>query len=569
MPPQRLIKGHPTVIRLLMAGMYSVSSVQSRVAALDPTDIGNSPPPAKKVKGNPIITRYPPPPGYRPPVQPPHMTSYGLSGGWQGQNFIPSALPYPNVQLPVNAAHYGLPTTYGQPMEHLQHQHIRSQSLSSAPMSSQGVLQGRHYSAPSVPAITLDGNSDPMSPSTETELQSIALEHDFDEECFYSRHPEQVDPSLSLGSIVWKAPVPGQAALPATFGEAELEAIAPGLATKTNGTSLSSLCDGEEPLLSVRQTEAWFELKHSLIFKEFPAVCHKLISLSELLTEYRQRFDAEWAAGPRSPTPGLTREPTPVRTDSRASSCNRRMGTYHQDNSVRASTEKADAFDNQLDVLDQLEAALRTSSNNGPVSHSRAGSVVHSRAGSVVHSRAGSVAHSRAGSVSHSRAGSVNSHHRRQPSTTKFTRPKVLQAVRDPAQEDILAALGVSGSPKSVYQTPGPAFGPPPESKSSRHSRESSVASTRSTTHVLQPAIPEEHDTPRKSLDYHMKEDTPLQLGIPEDIEPDDDVTPRPLRWQRDNMRKRSYADSQGGAQRGEEETPKRSKPFHADYNGR
>ncbi|KAM3424559.1 hypothetical protein BST61_g6555 [Cercospora zeina] len=520
------------------------------------------PPPAKKVKGNPIITRYPPPPGYKPPLQaPPYMAGYGLPIAWQGQNYIPPALPGPKLHMPVNGPQYAFPPTYGHSMEHLQYQHARSHSVSSAPMSGQGSFPSLHHSPPSIPDTVFDGNGDPMSPSTQTETQNNALEHEFDEECFYSRHPEQIDPSLSLGAIVWKAPVPGHAALPATFGEAELEATAPHVATNANGKSLSALCDGEEPLLSIRQTEAWFDLKHSLIFKEFPAVCHKLISLSELLTEYKQRFDPEWAAGPRSPTPGLTWEPTPVRTDSRASSCARCVDSCHQDNSVRPSTERADAFDNQLDVLDRLEAALRTGS--------RGGSVAHSRAGSVVHSRAGSVGHSRAGSVSHSRAGSVHAHHRRQSSTTKFTRPKVLQAVRDPAQDDILAALGVSGSPKSVYQTPGPAFGPPPERNTSRHSRESSVASTRSINHVLQPNIPEELDTPRKPLDQRMKGDTPLQLGIPEDIEPDDDVTPRPLRWQRDNMRKRSHADSQGGAQRGEEETPKRFKPRHTDPNGR
>lgn len=36
-----------------------------------------------------------------------------------------------------------------------------------------------------------------------------------------------------------------------------------------------------------------------------------------------------------------------------------------------------------------------------------------------------------------------------------------LQPVRDTAQEDILAQLGVSGSPKPVYPTPGPAYMPP------------------------------------------------------------------------------------------------------------
>jgi hypothetical protein len=67
----------------------------------------------------------------------------------------------------------------------------------------------------------------------------------------------------------------------------------------------------------------------------------------------------------------------------------------------------------------------------------------------------------------HSRASSVTSRYSTQ-------RPKALEPIRDQAQDDVLAKLGVTGSPRLVYETPGPAFGPP---ASARSSRQSSVAS--------------------------------------------------------------------------------------------
>ena len=45
------------------------------------------------------------------------------------------------------------------------------------------------------------------------------------------------------------------------------------------------------------------------------------------------------------------------------------------------------------------------------------------------------------------------------PNTSAIDRPRALGGVvRDQAQEDILASLGVTGPPKTVYQTPGPAY---------------------------------------------------------------------------------------------------------------
>ena len=70
---------------------------------------------------------------------------------------------------------------------------------------------------------------------------------------------------------------------------------------------------------------------------------------------------------------------------------------------------------------------------------------------------------------SHSRTGSMTSQ-----SGQRISRPTALAPVRDRAQEDLLASLGVTGAPKMVYQTPGPAFAPQPEYRDEARSRQNS-----------------------------------------------------------------------------------------------
>lgn len=525
---------------------------------------GGGPPPAKKARGNPIITRYPPPPGYVPPVHQLPTPPYGQAPVWPGQNY---AQP---TYLPNQQPGYSTPQIYAQaPPSHLPGYHDYAPSVAwQAP--AQAMVPGQRYSVPTIPSTDLDGNGDLLSPQ-DLNVNDSSLEHEYDEECYYARHPEQIDASLSLGIIEYKAPLPSRSALPCTFKEAELEALAPRAVPATHREGVSALCVDEEALLSVRQTDAWPDLKGSIIFKEFPKTCNKLISLSDLLARNKEQFDAEWAAGPRSPTPALTQASTPARPESRASGHNRIMEHDQHEGFVWRSTERPEEFGGQLNALDDFDAALRANRRYASAGHSRAGSVAHYRAGSInqvragsiTHSRAGSVAHSRAGSVTHTRHGSVQPHSRRQSSTTNIVRPKVLPAIHDPVQDGILAALGVSGSPKTVYQTPGPAFGPVPTSAVTRHSRESSVSSVRSNHHhIQQPSIAEGSEASGAIMHRvtHFHDANTLQPHY-EDREPDEDATPRPQRWQRDSTRKRSYADSQAGAQQYDDDTPKRSKP--------
>ncbi|KAF7196725.1 hypothetical protein HII31_02095 [Pseudocercospora fuligena] len=491
---------------------------------------GYGPPPAKRAKGNPIITRYPPPPGYKGPNQPglpyappPTWQSHGYGQPPTGYHPTAYAQPQYQPQQPSypqsqHTPHNGLHTNGYFPTQQSSWQPTITtpQSAPSSwhpPPSNFPRNARRHNSAPfpSTRQRALDGNGDPLPPEDSAASSGNGLEAGFDEECYFGRYPDEIIPDLSLGSITWKAPLPAKRALPGTFKEAELEALAPRVDEPSMDDSVSeyiSKRQGEEALLSVRQTEYWADMRDDLIFREFPQVCASLVSLAELLSTWRNRYDPNWTERP--PTPELSRP------SSRASST--------------ASQMKLD----EGGILDDLEAALQNGNRASmPPEQKRS----HSRASSV--------------SSHHSRAGSVHSHHRRQSSNV--SRHKPLPPIRDQGQEDILAALGVTGSPKLVYETPGPAFGPRPTSaagsEKSAHSRSNSITSAHGANGLK-----------GNALDFIP------EVVINEDMEPDDMATPRPKKpYTGDANRKRSYADTGPGAHEDfdDEETP-RQKGKHA-----
>lgn len=368
------------------------------------------------------------------------------------------------------------------------------------------------------------------------------LEHEFDGECYFARYPDEVNTQLSLGLIEWKAPLPTKRALPSTFDEAELEAIAPRQPLSTDDDCISEYFVGpkrDDAFLSVRQTDCWEKVKNDLMFKEFAAVCTEIITLSELLAKYRYRYDPKWdeadRLSTRSPTPELDREPTPGDEGNY-------MNIDYRHTHAGAARDQSER---QNGILDDLEQALRPSSRPPSRPASRASS--HR--------------------PSHSRTNSVSSQN--------LNRPKPLPAVRDQNQEDILAMLGVTGSPKTVFQTPGPAFGPPLTNKpNSRHNSISSLPGIKvpppSGPFARQPSPTHEGRNGRPSSAHSHQ----TANGSDFDAEPDDQVTPRP-KVPRNENRKRSYADSTAGAAleplyEDDEDTPRQSKQRRMDdtHNG-
>ncbi|KAF2764968.1 hypothetical protein EJ03DRAFT_221517 [Teratosphaeria nubilosa] len=509
------------------------------------------PPPAKRPKGNPIITKYPPPPGYRRPSQPPAWTPpvqlpYGFQPNYQtyGQPahqqpqwsgfqqptnapiaYPPAAQPYyPNPSTAYTApqpawpsqgfAHTGLPpwqqpsAQHGIPNTKRRHSSARPQSTRKSSMTD-----------------ALDGNGDPLSPpkpGSGCESYQNALEHEFDDECYYSRHPDEIEPTLSLGLIEWHSALPTKLALPATFQEAELEALAPRKPRPANEESISGYFTSDkahEALLSVRQTEHWKEICDDVIYREFAIRTPHTLTIWELIEKYRDRSDPTWTTQSiRDSRPALSRGATPIHST--------------EDNDARSAASFHDAErSEQMDILGDLEQALflnQQSTSTRLRSQSQTQSQTQSQNHSRTHSRTPSRSHSRANSISSSNAGE------------RITRPIPLAPVRDQNQETILAALGVTGSPKLVYQTPGPALGAPPPS-SSQHSRANSVCSVQS-------------DTRRPTSRHASMEPTTQTGAIGSEMkgkaygELDLDATPRPKYERVDSGRKRSFAEVEGEA---------------------
>lgn len=359
---------------------------------------------------------------------------------------------------------------------------------------------------------SLDQISIGMDPILEhTEGHEDLDDDDFSGECYFASHPDEIDEDFSLGWISWKAALPTKRALPSTWAEAELEALAPRKPLPTDDESISDYfikAKRHEALLSIRQTEYWAELKDDALFKELPAVCSEIMPMPQLLSKYRNRPDPTWSARPFTPTP----EPE-LKTNSDAVGGAADNGV--QDRAARRNS--VTSAEDETDVLGNLEQALQ---QNGE-SHSRR------------HSRASSVA-------------SISSQ--------KITRPTPLMPVRDQAQEDILASLGVTGSPKMVYQTPGPAMGAPAKQRQdsiSRHDRNSSIASTHSTAHAPPPPPPPPGHPPyqynsRRSTgqDYNgdrRGSNASHYTATGSDFDGDqDEATPRP-KLHRNDSRKRGH----------------------------
>ena len=452
-----------------------------------------------------VVTKYAPPPGYNgnqaPPPRPssqnqswPPAPQHGYAGyppstygapqqsqrphsnhsGHYGQSYAQQASPplgsyaplskggldYPDSAhpstfnyfqqsppaevIPTHARHSSVADAYGIPTD----SYFPQGASHSKSNSTQGSHLVRHRSAPSVAydyaaayARQEAGFYDQAYSGAALDDCPELLEAEFDDECYYFDHPEEIDNDLSIGWIESHSALPTPRPLPSTFSEAELEALAPRPYPSNGDLCISEYFaaeKGEEQLNTVRLSDSWVEIKDDLIFKEFLQIGYETIRLDMMTQKYRNRVDAKWD-----------------RSDSSAS-------ISHL---ARASIETTATVD--YSRRQGSRPASRTGSRNG---HRENSLQRHDQAGlngSRSNSQAPNYRPSSAAS-NHSRASSVCSRYSNQ-------RPKALEPIRDQAQDDILAKLGVTGSPRLVYETPGPAFGPPPTS--GRSSRQSSVAS--------------------------------------------------------------------------------------------
>ncbi|KAF2229668.1 hypothetical protein EV356DRAFT_537049 [Viridothelium virens] len=447
-----------------------------------PPNHGYGPP--QKKKGHPEITRYPPPPGYRgpaaqggPPQYPgpqgyaqsyPPQSGYGPpQNGYPPPSGYQQAPSYPHQGSPPQnwhqPQHYPAQQGYQYPSQQGYEQSGYQQPHYPGPQGYQGQPsyqdpnhqwqqqppypgptppydpnfpppqngynpQQPPYQGPNQSSYQQTGPTPPQSATTNGESKysqngfgsqsramSVTEDAGWDYDYYgepWAKDPDTIDPNLSIGIIVWHPANRTSCALPSTFAEAEKE-MAEAVKKPDNKKrrldeqiqeSVSKYFvgeDAEEALLNIRQTSEWQIVKDELIFVEFPTSCD-LIPLHEVKAR-RDRPAMEEDPGSEmdledGEEPDLPKPEPPPQGDQK-----------------------------HWNVMDNLEQALSSSDySTGNKSASDTTALTTPAAG---------------------------------PPDQKHVQP--LQPVRDTAQEDILAQLGVSGSPKPVYPTPGPAYMPP------------------------------------------------------------------------------------------------------------
>ncbi|KAK4988378.1 hypothetical protein LTR50_004010 [Elasticomyces elasticus] len=419
------------------------------------------PPPAKRAKGNPTITRYPPPPGYGGPPQP--LAAYPPNVYPPPAQGYPTHYPPPQDYSPQN---YPPPTSYGQyppPQDHPLELSYDFQGYEQPPY---GYERSREYppsegrpgrgkhrpfrnltwqpNKPTSSTKSSETNGTPTQQSVKIgmlgQAPSLAshklapgeedpFELDFESEAPYAHNPEEIVSELSLGLIIWHPAEPVHRAVPSTYQEANLEAMAPAVPKKGEEGCVSRFFTPQnehESLLNVRQTDYWQVIKDDLIFVEFPARS-TLIPLYQVIAS-RKRPDLNVEGAKTDDHTGdVTGEAMDV-------DCTGSDYGAHEGSATPVQTERS-----SHNVLDSLEQALFPEDHvDGakPESLSRAGTLTPA-----------------------TRSEKQPSVQRR---TSKSSKVKPVLNDKNPNQEDILASLGVTGSPKFVYSTPGPALGAPP-----------------------------------------------------------------------------------------------------------
>lgn len=306
---------------------------------------------------------------------------------------------------------------------------------------------------------------------------------DFESQAPFGPDPDALDFSLSLGTILSKPALPATRPLPPTFRDAELEALAPSKPVVTGNSSISTyFAEGvnENNFHSVRETDQWEQVKDDVVFKEFLEVPNKFINRFELAAS-RARPDPNWTApdlklvGSHRAGPKATADRTQrlnstilvsnIASDSKASPDRNAAVTLSLDDHTIGITKAGDADTNKMDYDDDDASVEMDLESNASRSPERATSPPNhlDNLEKALYSIEGNEAQNTntvgplAGPTFPPPASQRRSQSRQQ---SPF---RALPPIKDESQEKLLAALGVEGSPKMIYEVPGPALAPVPE----------------------------------------------------------------------------------------------------------
>ncbi|KAI4721082.1 hypothetical protein E4T48_02697 [Aureobasidium sp. EXF-10727] len=468
---------------------YGAQQYQQPYAA--PTQNG---PPLKKQKGNPVITRYPPPPGYKQqptyaaapytapayPTHPPATQPAYPQAAYQGyQPPVTTAYP-PTTTYPTQPV-YDPNQAYQQPPyqpPQLAQPYCVTASAPAYPVPAPAYpsqeysgyydSNGAYVAAPpahTTPHIDASAYPPPISEdgyaTSHTRQSSLDFGLDFDFDGEAGVPAEEVVPELSLGLITWHPALPTSKPLPSVFDEVEPKWTESAKAAEGSHISVTSEFFPDDMSvdirLSVRDTDEWHKVKDDLIFVEFEktAVTVPLLTVianrdrPDPVTEQLETVIEQ--AVPEVSHPSHVQQSVAGAEDEQSDG-DQAMDMSDdddEDESVKPVVQpiiqplahplprpvvQAAPPVKQVTILDSLELALGPKS---PRKNDRQPPRASAR-------------------YSRSRSPEKRS---RQGSQQLKAKPAPLP--KDSAQENILAALGVEGSPKMVYPTPPPALGLP------------------------------------------------------------------------------------------------------------
>ncbi|THW05885.1 hypothetical protein D6C93_08362 [Aureobasidium pullulans] len=453
-------------------------------------------PPLKKQKGNPVITRYPPPPGYKQqptytaapytaPTYPTHQAPQPAypQQGYQGYQAPPTTGYPPAATYPTQPV-YDPSQAYQQPpyQPHQPPQPAQSYAVA-APVQPYAVpasayppqehsgyydVNGAYVAAPSAhstpymdasaypPPISEDGYA-----ASHTRQSSLDFGLDFDFEGEAGVPAEEVVPELSLGLIIWHPAIPTSKPLPSVFDDVEPTWTESVKATEDAHISVTSEFFPDDMSvdirLSVRDTDEWEKVKDDLIFVEFGKTAVTVPVRTVIANRDR-------------PDP-VTDQLEPVTQDNVTALVSHPEALMQQ--AVAGAYEDQSDGDQAMDMSDDEDEPAKPVLQPviQPLAHPLPRPVAHAappvKQVTILDTLEQALGpksprkNDRQSSRASARYSRSRSPEKRSRQGSQQPKAKPAPLPKDSAQENILAALGVEGSPKMVYPTPPPALGLP------------------------------------------------------------------------------------------------------------
>jgi hypothetical protein len=311
-----------------------------------------------------------------------------------------------------------------------------------------------------------------------------------DDDDYFCKDYEDINPALSLGEIVWKSGVPVGRAMPASWKKAKewsdmLPLIQIEIEREQSRSQYSTTKENEEKeCRPIRETEDWPKIKDDPVFADL-SKGGKLISHQEAMANRAksaqptedvdaeegeiagaiqydfstsEEYDVKFGSSPPGQHPPQF-APIMLSLPSIPNPADVPMPGIEDQDEHFLPLPKNDVEDDLIESI--IRAAEAKATANVPVKRQLPGpnptaQPLPQLKANIIPDLTLPQKPPRGLKRSRSRSKSPE---RKQMKTL----PKPPEFEKDQAQEDLLAALGVTGSPKPVYITPGPAYMAPPE----------------------------------------------------------------------------------------------------------